>query len=141
MIAELERRGASCRVERVGTNRREIRVRTAPSGPELAIVVRARTSGDWQTQASYGEPRQREERPTRFWIFVDLEPDEPAFYVCPEWEVLNDIYMKHKQYLDANAGHRVLNDDSDHHSIRTERVADGLGRWDRLPGLGPPPES
>jgi hypothetical protein len=40
-----------------------------------------------------------------------------------------------QQYLEANGGHRIVNDDSDHHSIKTERVAGGRDRWDRLFGL------
>ena len=49
----------------------------------------------------------------------------------------NDICDKHEDYLRSHGGSRALGPDSDHHAIRTERVAQWLGRWDQL-GVLPP---
>ena len=64
--------------------------------------------------------------------------EPPVFFIHPQWAVLNDIHVNHQQYLDANGGHRIANDESDHHSIKTDRIAAGGGRWDLLPGLRRP---
>ena len=76
--------------------------------PEVAVVangstlargrVSARASGTWQSNTSYGDAYAPEE-PRRVWIFVDLIPSEPAFYIAPEWFVKRDIARAHNEYL------------------------------------------
>lgn len=43
-----------------------------------------------------------------------------------------DIRSEHERYLARNGGRRVCSDHSLHHSIRTTRVTEWLGRWDLL---------
>jgi hypothetical protein len=131
VVDELGQRGAACRIVRDG-GRRQVLVVGDVDGREVVLTVRGRTSGDWQTNASYGRPCEPERMPYRFWVFVDLLDGGPEFYVQPEWEVLSGIHRNHQAYLDANDGHRVRNDDSDHHRIETDRVAEGRDAWEQL---------
>ena len=64
-------------------------------------------------------------------------PGAAQCYVVPEWWMRNDIYDTHAENLRSHGGSRALSPDSDHHAIRTERVAQWLGRWDQLSVLPP----
>jgi hypothetical protein len=70
--------------------------------------------------------------PYRFWVLVDLLPGSSDFYVVPEWVIENGIRENHQACLDANHGHRIVNVDSTHHKIETERVAMWRNAWDQL---------
>jgi hypothetical protein len=131
VVAELERRGGHARVVREG---RQIEIRATGSDPrhEVAIQVKARTGGDWQTSTDRGRVRTPEEVPWRFWILVDLEPSKPMYYIVPEWWMQNDIYKNHHEYIDPRGGHRIANDDSVHHKIETDRVAGWRDGWNEL---------
>jgi hypothetical protein len=131
VVNEVTRRGGQARVERDG-NRREVIVTCPGRAGELRLLVRARTAGDWQTRASYGQPRAEEEHPTAFWVLVHLGPGIVQCYVVPEWWMQNDIYVAHEEYLGRHDGTRALNPDSDHHAIPTKRVAEWLDRWDQM---------
>lgn len=131
VVAEIERRGGRGWIISEG-RRREIHATGSDSRREVAIQVKARTRGDWQTSIEYGRQRNLEEMPSRFWILVDLQPSKPLYYVVPEWWIQNDIWTVHHRYIDPRGGHRAVNDDSVHHSIGTSRVADWLDRWDEL---------
>jgi hypothetical protein len=63
---------------------------------------------------------------------VDLIGKQPQFYVVPEWWMQNNIHDVHKEYLATNGGRRVVNNDSDHHRITTDRVTRGFEQWDKL---------
>ena len=141
VVAELARRGAETRVERRG-NRKEIIARGPGSNRDVVIMVRARTRGDWQAQASAGRVREPEAESSRFWIMVDLFADATNYYVVPEWWIQNDIHDKHQQYLAHHGGTRPLNEKSDTTKIETKRVVEWLDRWDQLsifdPAEAPP---
>ena len=107
--------------------------------PEVAVLangstlargrVSARASGTWQSNTSYGDAYAPEE-PRRIWIFVDLIPSEPAFYVAPEWFVKRDIARAHDEYLARNGGERAKTRDSLHHQISLPRIIQWRDRWD-----------
>ena len=137
VVEEVTRRGGYTQVERAG-NTREVVVSGEGGGGEVRLLVRARTAGAWQTRASYGEPRVQDAYPTRFWVLVHLNRGTAQCYVVPDWWMRNDIYEKHEEYLRAHGGSRALNPESDHHAIRTERVAQWLDRWDQLHVLRSP---
>ena len=99
---------------------------------EFQVLVRSRTSGDFQTSSAYGKARRPEKFPTRFWVFVDLFPETTIFYVVPEWWIQNDIFEKHQQFLDAHGGTQPVSEESNHHGIDTQRVAQWAGRWRQL---------
>ena len=69
-----------------------------------------------------------------FWVFVDLPdaPAVPAYFVAPEWWVLNDIYHHHKAYLGKHGGKRAVNANSTHHAIQRTRIEEWRNRWDIL---------
>ncbi len=131
VIEEVTRRGGHARVEREG-NRREVVVTGDGDADAMRLVVRTRTAGDWQTKASYGEPRAEEEHPTTFWVLVHLALNTAVCYVVPEWWIRNDISEKHDEYLRFRGGTRPVNPESDHHAIGTQRVAQWIDRWDQL---------
>ena len=131
VVEEVTRRGGRARVEPAGTTR-EVVVTGEDYDGEVRLLVRARTAGDWHTRASYGEPRAEDEHPGAFWVLVHLSPGTAQCYVVPDWWMRNDIYDTHADSPRTHGGARALSPDSDHHAIRTERVAQWLGRWDRL---------
>ena len=134
VVEEVTRRGGHALVEHAGT-KREVVVTGESAEGRLRLLVRTRTAGDWQSRASYGEPRAPQEHSTTFWVLVHLGPGAAQCYVIPEWWMRNDIYEKHEDYLRSHRGSRPVGHESDHHAIRTERVAQWLGRWDQLPVL------
>jgi hypothetical protein len=109
--------------------------------PEIAICARgntiaqgrlsARAAGTWQSNTEYGVIDAPEE-PERFWIFVDLIPDQPAFYIAPEWFVMRNIAREHAKYLARNGGERAVTKDSTHHQISLPRIERWRDRWDVL---------
>lgn len=131
VVAEVTRRGGQARVEATGSRREIIVTREGHDG-EVRLLVRARTAGDWQTRASYGEPRVEEANPSSFWVLVHLTPGAAQCYVVPDWWMRDDIFDKHGDYLQSQEGSQALSPDSDHHAIRTERVTQWLDRWDQL---------
>jgi hypothetical protein len=129
---ELARRGA--RVE-LTTNPR--------SGNTLGVVlpnrklgsevyVKTRASGTWQTDIRKGSPSEERPNERRFWLFVDLTAEPPAFYLAPAWWVENDIYKTYQRDLARFGGTRPRSPDSKHHGIKEERIAQWRDRWDLL---------
>ena len=133
IVDEIVRRGGQARIERRGA-KKEIIARSPESTRDVVILVRARTRGDWQAQASQGREREPEEVSTRFWVMVDLFADATNFYVVPEWWIQNDIREKYEAYLAHHGGTRPVNEKSDHAKIETARVQEWLDRWDLIFG-------
>ena len=133
VVEEIQRRGGQARVERRGA-KKEIIARSPGSSRDVVILVRARTRGDWQTQASHGREREPEDVSTRFWLMVDLYAEVTNFYVVPEWWIQNDIREKHEAYLAHHGGTRPATDKADNTKIDTARVQEWLDRWDLIFG-------
>lgn len=134
VVDEVTRRGGQAQVQQA-ERKREVVVTGPAAEGEARLLVRTRTAGDWQARASDGEPRAAEEHPTAFWVLVHLGPGSARCYVMPEWWIRNDIYEKHEDYLRLQGRSRAMSGESAPHAIRTERVAQWLGRWDQLPVL------
>lgn len=100
---------------------------------KISIQVKAKTSGTWHANLAR-DAHKRDEDPAeeKFWIFVDLGAEQPAFYIAPAWWVENDISQAHSAYLERNGGKRVVNNDSQHHAIPLSRIAHWRDRWDLL---------
>ena len=111
-------------------NRRVLRGRT-PSGRELTFIVKSRTSGTWQGTINDGYARPPR-RSGVLWIFVDLEPIPPEFYLVPDDWMRRDIHEAHQEYLRRHGGERAQSPDSTHHAIQTHRVAAWKDRWELL---------
>lgn len=129
--SELERHGMR---PRAGKSRspNELRFQPADGDAEFVVFVRSRTAGDWQSDTRYGKPRPEPRLERTFWVFVDLIPPEPAFYVVPAWWIENDTYTTHQAYLARHGGRRARTLESTHHGIKTSRVEEWRGRWDLL---------
>ena len=101
----------------------------------IRIRVKTRTKGTWQCSASDGNPSPPIAPIPIFWVFVDLAQQPVAFFIVPDDVVRRDIYAAHEAYLARHGGRRAENQESDHHAIRSERVASWQSRWDLL-GMG-----
>lgn len=100
----------------------------------VAIQVKTRRSGDWQTGLKEWRRRAPEISALRFWVFVDLTRigSLPAYYVVPEDWIQRDIDEHHAAYLARHGGKRAATPGSRHHAIRRSRIAQWQDRWDQL---------
>ena len=98
----------------------------------IQVKTKGPTSKGWQTSTRLGldnasaEPVEHE---GRFWIFVDLGPEHPEFYVMPELWIRNDIYQKNLAYLERHGGQRPKAPDSQHHLILVPRIVEWKAAW------------
>lgn len=100
---------------------------------KIAIQVKTKTSGTWHANVAR-DAHTREEDPTeeKFWVFVNLGPEHPEFYIAPAWWVENDIHEHHSAYLAKHGGQRARGGTSQHHAIPVKRIVDWKDRWDVL---------
>ena len=98
----------------------------------VVLQVKTKTSGTWHTTITRGRIRESVHDETRFWVFVDLAEQPPAFYVVPEWWIENDIHQEHQAYLARHGGRRAQNPESKHHGIPSGRVKEWRDRWELL---------
>jgi hypothetical protein len=127
----MQRRGAVVEATSEGRSRNHLAV-VAPNGRRSVVYVKTRSMGDWQTDTRKGTPRPLAEDESRFWLFVDLTVEPPAYYIVPQSWIERDIYEKHEQFLARRGGARPRNPRSTHHGIATDRVSDWRDRWDLL---------
>ncbi|MGH2725099.1 MAG: hypothetical protein ACRDI0_12750 [Actinomycetota bacterium] len=109
----------------------------------VAIQVKTKRAGDWQTSLREWTSRTPEVTASRFWIFVDLHKqpvDPPEFFIVPEEWIQQDIDRAHRAYLDRHGGQRARTPASRHHAIRKNRIEQWRNRWDLL-GIFPSPEA
>ena len=106
---------------------------------KISIQVKTRTRGSWHANIDRdGHIRAEDPLEEKFWVFVDLGPEHPEYYIAPAWWIENDIYDHHRAYLKKHGGHRAVNDESKHHSIGADRLTPWKERWDVL-GIFPTP--
>jgi hypothetical protein len=129
VIDEIQRRGDASVTVMPG-RRRYVVVRK--DGAQYTIRIKARRSGTWQSNTNEAEPRSPEDKPHRFWVFVDLAQRPTSFFVAPEWWVKDDIHRAHQDYLARHGGHRARTEESTHHAIPLERIIEWRDRWDQL---------
>jgi hypothetical protein len=72
----------------------------------ISIQVKTKTAGTWQTSIKHGKKQTKPDEVKQFWIFVDLGPEQPGYYVVPDWWIENDIDKEHKKYLKVAPGKR-----------------------------------
>lgn len=99
----------------------------------MQLRVKTMTKGGWQASIKDAESSPEQEK-GRFWVFIEVSQlsGDKKFYIAPEHWVKKDIFDKHREYLDRNNGARVSRADSNHHSIKLERVSEWESRWDLL---------
>lgn len=98
----------------------------------ITLLSRTRKKGSWQTTINYGKPCKENQKETTFWVFVDLQLTPPAFYIVPEWWIVNNIFEVHNDYIKNYGGKRRYNPDAKHHSINEKRIKNYKERWDLL---------
>jgi Holliday junction resolvase-like predicted endonuclease len=96
------------------------------------IQVKTRRAGTWQTTIDKGKLAKKKDDETHFWVFVNLEPKLPEYYIVPEWWIQRDIYNTHHAYLKKHGGKRAHNSKSKHHSIKSSRIEKWKDRWGEL---------
>jgi hypothetical protein len=58
--------------------------------------------------------------------------DQPKYWIVPEWWIRSDIHEAHQRYIQKHDGHRVRNDESNHHSIEQSRLKQWEEHWEIL---------
>jgi hypothetical protein len=96
------------------------------------LQVKTRTGRRWQSNIGHAHAHDPVEGEMTFWILVDLKPEQPEFYVVPNWWMENALYEDYQAFLNRHGGQRPLNPKSKHIAIRTELVMEWRDRWDLL---------
>lgn len=123
-------RGGACE-EILLARRPELRI-TGSNNAVTTARVSIRGAGTWQTSAAYGDSNAACD-PNRAWIFVDLVPPTPEFYIAPEAWVQRNIAKAHREYLEKHGGNRPRSDElNGHHAITPDRIAQWCDRWELL---------
>jgi hypothetical protein len=134
VAAELHRRGAYAVTFAGNMPEIDILASDVSQSRTVAIQVKTKRSGAWQTALREWTSRVPEVAETRFWVFVDLHESEatPDYFIVPEKWMQDDIQRAHGEYLERHGGHRARTPTSKHHAIRPSRVAEWRDRWDLL---------
>jgi hypothetical protein len=135
VAAELHRRGAYAVTFSGNMPEIDILASDVRRTRTVAIQVKTKTAGTWQTTTRRGRPREEEPGETEFWILVDIgkDPDaRPTYYIVPAWWMENSIYGEHEAYLARHGGQRAQTPTSTHHAIPAGRLAQWRDRWEVL---------
>lgn len=133
VAAELRRRGA-VNVESFGTRRVGLRASSSDFNRTVELRIKTKQKGNWHASIEDGMPVSEtleEDIKNEYWVFVDLE-NAPRYWIIPDTIIRQNIFNAHEEYLKQHGGHRAINDTSNHHSIREERLNDWVERWDIL---------
>jgi hypothetical protein len=133
--AELLQRGAVSVISR-GTRKIHLHAGNPERSRTVVLKVKAKSKrkGNWHTRTDEAKltiTPPKEEDVRDFWVFVDFD-SAPRYWVVPDWWIRNEIYEKHKQYLNKHGGHRPVNDDSNHHSIDETQLESWQNKWEIL---------
>lgn len=134
MAAEIHRRGGYAVTFSGNMKGIDLLASDAEHDRKISIQVKTKTSGTWHANAARDGSKARKEDPLeeKFWIFVDLGPEQPAYYIAPSWWVENNVYRHHSAYLKKHGGKRAHGGTSQHHAIETKRIVEWRDRWDLL---------
>lgn len=131
VTTELERRGYAVREVLVG---RRPTLLVERDGMRGRVHVSAKNRGTWQTSLDRGARVPSPELSACTWIFVDLGPAKPEFYIVPEDWMAEDIYAETQRYFAMHGGTRKYSPDSKHHAVPVKRIEQWLDCWDALEG-------
>jgi hypothetical protein len=138
VVAELNKRGAYAVTFAGNMPKIDVMACNHNQSRTIHIQVKTKRSGrTWHSSIVGSAPTSPPNNPlheTLFWIFVDLgEGDNPPrYWVVPDWWIRNDIYQAHQSYLDRHGGQRARNQNSTHHAIDEQRLAEWRNRWEIL---------
>jgi hypothetical protein len=132
VAAELHRRGAYAVTFAGNMPEIDILASNTAQTRTVAIQVKTRRSGTWQTSLRQWRERPPQVAEARFWVFVDIGENPPQFFVVPEPWIQDDIDRSYVEYLDRHGGQRPRTTHSTHHSIPRGRIEQWRDRWDLL---------
>lgn len=135
VAAELHRRGAYAVTFSGNMPNIDILASDVEQTRTVAIQVKTKTSGTWHTTILRGEPREAAADEDRFWVLVDIGRDPelpPAYWVVPEWWMLNHIHVRYHERIAIHGGARLRNPDSKHFAIIPKNVEEWRHRWELL---------
>ena len=135
VAAELHRRGAYAVTFAGNMPSIDILASNIDQTRKVTIQVKTKTSGTWHTSITRGVPRVEDPAEERYWILVDIgkDPEQPpAYWIVPEWWMLNHIHVLYHERIAAHGGRRLRNPDSKHFAIIPKNVADWRDRWELL---------
>lgn len=135
VAAELHRRGAYAVTFAGNMPEIDILASNTSQTRTVAIQVKTKRTGSWQTSLRDWTPRTPEVADTRFWVFVDLGLDptgQPQCFVVSEAWIQNDIDRAHAEYLQRHGGTRAQTPSSRHHSIHVSRIGQWRDQWHLL---------
>lgn len=143
VAAELLRRGAYAVTFAGNMPEIDILASNVDQTRTVAVQVKTKRSGTWQTSLKEWKQRAPEIGALRFWVFVDLTNAGilPSYYVVPEDWIQRDIDTHHEAYLAKHGGKRATTPTSTHHAISRPRIAQWQDRWDLLGIFGSPGSS
>ena len=94
---------------------------------KLSQVLSKRTAV-WQV-TNWSRPLEDD---THAVILVDLQGDQPDFFVVPADWFGEDIRQHHEAFLSEHGGTRPRSPDSAHHKVEMPRVTEWHAKWDVL---------
>ena len=133
VMAEVLRRGAKDTKEEKDGRRTIVLVGIAPT-QVVKLIVKSRRRGTWHASVRDGAPTAVRKHETTFWVLVDLSfgPNDPSYFVVPDWWMINSIFEVHEAFLASHGGERPRTPGSDHHGIALDRIERWHNRWDLL---------
>jgi hypothetical protein len=131
VAAELHRRGAYAVTFAGNMPEIDILASDVDQTRTVAIQVKARQSGTWQTTRKDWTARVPEVADARFWVFVDLHRRDspPQYFVVPERRIQKIIDRRHQEWLRNHPGQRRA---SKRQAIRRTDIEEWRDRWDLL---------
>nr|WP_296779979.1 hypothetical protein [Rhodococcus sp. (in: high G+C Gram-positive bacteria)] len=115
------------RAERLTTSRRNPVQVWAVDGSSCVVRVRSKASGDWKARRQ-DESLASDDTGSSYWVFVDLGPSDPSFFMVSSEEMAADI----KGEVDLWVQDSPLRTRTGHHAIAVGRVQHGREKWSLL---------
>jgi hypothetical protein len=131
VVAELNRKGAYATSFAGNLPGMDIIASNVEKTRKAFIQVKTKITGTWQTTNNKGMKRNPAPNDRNFWVFVDIKPENPDYYIVPEWWIQNDIHEaceKDPRKLKENKAQTK----AEHHSIGDDRIRKWKDRWDIL---------
>ena len=133
VAAELSRRGAHAAIYLGNMPNMDLVASNVDQSRTVSIQVKTRRSGTWHANNRDAEPRKRNPKEDRFWVFVDmLNLKDPDYYIVPEWWLKNNMYEVCIAYAKKKGRKMELPFESDHHSIPLVRIEQWKDMWQLL---------
>jgi hypothetical protein len=99
----------------------------------ISIQVKAKRSGTWHADGDRdGIACTEDLNETFYWIFVDIAPNHPRYWITPRWWIRDHIHDRYTSYLRSYEAKHGRRRTSHHHAIAEKDVAQWADRWDLL---------